>query len=155
MNNSNPFQFGLYQRMRRFFTGEGDIRDCIPDEKYNDDIPGFEFSPAPGAGSFEDMIKSGMVHATPAHVFLLRAAGHMENRAITYDAAGGERSIGRTVEMFNTLYGKDLTEEQGWMFMAILKMVRSAQGPVKEDSYEDLAAYAGLAGESATRQRRG
>jgi len=87
---------------------------------------------------------------TPSDV-LRAAAQHMQDREATYDSPGGERSMGKTVEMFNTLIGGDrlLTTEQGWMFMAILKMVRSQQGEFKADNYEDLAAYAALAAESA------
>ena len=75
--------------------------------------------------------------------------GHMKDRAVTYDNPQGERSMGKTVDMFNTLYGLELTEEQGWAFMAILKLVRTSQGDFKLDNFEDLAAYAGLMGEAA------
>jgi hypothetical protein len=42
--------------------------------------------------------------------FLKSALGHMEDRAATYDAPGGERSMGKTVASFNAIYGTDLTE---------------------------------------------
>ena len=79
------------------------------------------------------------------------AAKHMEDRASTYDTPGGERSMAKTVNMFNALMGGDrfMTTEEGWMFMALLKIVRSQQGAFKLDNYEDLAAYAALAAESA------
>ena len=76
------------------------------------------------------------------------AAGHMKERAATYDKRG-ERSIEKTVDMFNTLTGHSLTSEQGWLFMTCLKMVRAQQGEFRADSYEDGAAYFALAGESA------
>ena len=82
------------------------------------------------------------------------AAGHMKNRAATYDSEEGERSMGKTVDMFNTLYSKDLTEEQGWAFMAILKLVRSSQGDYRADNYEDHTAYAALMGEAAYEDAR-
>lgn len=86
-----------------------------------------------------------------AKTFLDNAAKHMKDREETYDSPGGERSMEKTVSMFNTLIGGDrlLSTEQGWMFMAILKIVRSQQGAFRADNYEDLAAYAALAGESA------
>jgi hypothetical protein len=84
-----------------------------------------------------------------AQEILNKAAGHMEDRAATYDSEEGERSMGKTVEMFNTLYGTSLTEEQGWAFMAVLKMVRSSQGKYRADNYEDGVAYLSLMGESA------
>lgn len=85
---------------------------------------------------------------------LRAAAAHMEDRAATYDSPGGERSMSKAVDMLNTLTGgPSLTVEQGWLFMAILKMVRSQQGDFKLDNYEDLAAYAALAAEEAAETR--
>jgi hypothetical protein len=84
---------------------------------------------------------------------LKTAIGHMEERAATYDQPQGERSMGKTVAMFNTLTEHGLTEEQGWLFMACLKMVRAQAGRYRADSYEDGAAYFALAGESAAQER--
>ena len=84
---------------------------------------------------------------------LNKAAEHMEDRAATYDQQAGERSIGKTVMMFNILTGVGLTDEQGWLFMTCLKMVRAQQGRYRADSYEDGAAYFALAGESAAQER--
>lgn len=75
--------------------------------------------------------------------------GHMKDRATTYDKPDGERSMGATVEAFESITGHSLTEEQGWLFMGVLKMVRSQQGDFKLDNYEDGAAYFALQGESA------
>jgi hypothetical protein len=77
----------------------------------------------------------------------------MQDRAATYDQPEGERSIGKTVAMFNTLTEHGLTEEQGWLFMTCLKMVRAQAGRYRADSYEDGAAYFALAGESAAQER--
>lgn len=87
-----------------------------------------------------------------AHI-LHTAAQHMQDRATTYDQPQGERSISKTVTMFNTLTGHGLTEEQGWLFMTCLKMVRAQAGRYRSDSYEDGAAYFALAGESAAQER--
>lgn len=84
---------------------------------------------------------------------LLKALGHMEDRAATYDKPEGERSMGKTVAAFNAITGQALTEEQGWLFMGLLKMVRSQQGAFRADNYEDLAAYAALQGECAAATR--
>lgn len=90
-----------------------------------------------------------------AHEFLEAGIGHMKDRAATYDAPTGERSMEKTVAIFNELLAEKLrsplTEEDGWNFMEILKLVRSKQGEFKADSYEDRAAYAGLAGEAAAK----
>lgn len=85
-----------------------------------------------------------------ANEILTKAAQHLAERAKTYDRPEGERSMGKTVQMFNALTDGEITEEQGWLFMAILKMVRSQQGDYKADNYEDGAAYFALAGERTT-----
>ena len=79
----------------------------------------------------------------------------MEDRAATYDKPEGERSMGSTVLAFAAITGVLMTEEQGWLFMALLKAVRSQQGAYRADSYEDGAAYFALAGEAAVRDRNG
>lgn len=86
-----------------------------------------------------------------AKTFLTAAAKHMDDRAKTYDADEGERTIGRVVASFNVMFNKDLTETEGWHFMVLLKMARSAQGGFKADTFEDMTAYSALAGESAAR----
>lgn len=84
---------------------------------------------------------------------LQSALGHMQDRAATYDKPDGERSMGATVNAFNAVTGVLMTEEQGWLFMSLLKAVRSQQGAYRADSYEDGAAYFALAGESAAKER--
>ena len=95
----------------------------------------------------------GLPTTITAASMLTAALGHMEDRAKTYDAPGGERSMGKTVAAFNVITGHNLTEEAGWLFMEILKQVRSQQGDYRADSYEDLVAYAALRGECAARER--
>lgn len=91
----------------------------------------------------------------PTAMAILEAAGkHMEDRAATYDQPAGERSMGRTVQAFNALTGMSLTEEQGWLFMEVLKAARSQQGGHRADNYEDAVAYAALRGECAARERK-
>jgi hypothetical protein len=77
----------------------------------------------------------------------------MQDRAATYDKPTGERSIAATVAAFKCVSGVEMTEEQGWLFMGLLKMVRSQQGEFKADNYEDEAAYAALRGECASAGR--
>ena len=64
-----------------------------------------------------------------------------------------ERSMYSTVNAFNALYGTNLTEEQGWMFMVFLKAARAKGGRVRVDDYVDGSAYFALAGEAATKSR--
>lgn len=84
-----------------------------------------------------------------AQDFLQQGASEMQDRAATYDAPQGERSMGKTVAMFNALTGSDMSEAQGWKFMCCLKLVRSEQGDFRADNFVDGAAYFGLAGETA------
>ena len=83
--------------------------------------------------------------------FLERGAQHMRDRAAQRDKPDGERSMARAVAAFNAQEGTNLTEEQGWRFMVQLKYSRACAGVFVADDYEDMAAYAGLAGESAAR----
>lgn len=79
----------------------------------------------------------------------------MKERGKTYDKSnGGERSMLKTVTAFNALTGHELTEEQGWQFMTILKLARSQQGEYKADNYLDGTAYFALAGECASVERK-
>ena len=96
----------------------------------------------------------GYGRAAPRAGDILNAAAqHMQDRASTYDKPQGERSMVATVDAFRATTGIALTEEQGWHFMALLKLVRSQQGDLRLDSYEDGAAYFALAGEAAAKHR--
>ena len=99
------------------------------------------------------MKEIGVSPLPTAHHFLEAAKGHLGARATTYDKPAGERSMGRTVNAFAALTDIQLTEEHGWLFMEVLKQVRSLQGKFKADNYEDLAGYAALRGETAARNR--
>lgn len=80
---------------------------------------------------------------------LRKAAQLIEDRAVQRDRPDGEKSMLATVTAFNAIYSTTLTETQGWHFMELLKMVRSAYGVHVPDDYEDKVAYAALAAESA------
>ncbi|MFB6347847.1 DUF6378 domain-containing protein [Moraxella sp. ZJ142] len=76
----------------------------------------------------------------------------MKERGKAYDdKQTRERSMASVVAAFNAATGHQLTEEQGWHFMTILKIVRSQQGDYKADNYVDGTAYFALAGECADR----
>lgn len=80
---------------------------------------------------------------------LRKGAQHIEDRAAARDQPTGERSMARTVGAFNALTGHALTERDGWLFMVALKAARACASPAGvPDDYEDMAAYAALAGES-------
>lgn len=77
------------------------------------------------------------------------SADTLTERGKQYDSSGAnkERSMGAVVKSFNTIYGTNLTEQQGWNFMVLLKMKRGADKP-HQDSALDMIAYAALAGET-------
>ena len=70
------------------------------------------------------------------------------SRGQVRDQAGAERSMKRVVEIFNLLEDLELTEEQGWRFMQVLKMVRQTRaehmGKTVMDDYYDNISYSVL-----------
>lgn len=108
-----------------------------------------EDAPAPVDAAIDLLvaIRKGQVAAPD---LLDAAAGHMRDRAATYDKPEGERSMAQTVSVFNQFHGTSLTEAQGWHFMQILKDVRLFANPANphRDSVEDGVAYSALKGEA-------
>lgn len=72
-------------------------------------------------------------------------------RGLDRDQPGGERSMADVVIAFNTLTSLQLSEQQGWLFMALVKIKRSQSGRADHDHYVDGANYIALAGEAALR----
>ncbi|WP_049780124.1 DUF6378 domain-containing protein [Aromatoleum aromaticum] len=79
---------------------------------------------------------------------LVAAADCIGDRASQRDQADGERSMSRAVDTFNVLTGHSLSERDGWIFQAVLKLARAQGGRHVLDDYIDGAAYLALAGES-------
>lgn len=78
-----------------------------------------------------------------------KAAAIMAQRAAQYDKPEGERSMAATVAAFNAITSIGLTAPQGWLLMALLKMVRENQREAPhQDSCEDLIAYCALYAEA-------
>ena len=65
------------------------------------------------------------------------------------DLDDGERTIPRCVTAFNSITGHELSAEDGWLFMQVLKMCRSKQGDFKYDDFRDGVGYAALRAEEA------
>jgi len=82
--------------------------------------------------------------------FLQAAIDTQAERGKQYDSPEGERSMGRTVQAFNSITGRDLTEAEGWLLLQVLKDVRQWQNPDKyhHDSALDGVAYASLKAEA-------
>ena len=90
-----------------------------------------------------------------APMLLEKAKEHMEARAAQYDKPEGERSMGKAVEAFNAITGRDLSEPEGWLLLQVLKDVRLFQRPgYHADSAEDCIAYAALKGEAKAREAK-
>jgi len=88
--------------------------------------------------------------------FLERAADLMLERAKEYDSEDGERSMRSTVAAFNVLTGNILSEQEGWLFMLLLKIARQHQTPDwHQDSSEDAIAYAALMAEAWQNEEEG
>lgn len=91
--------------------------------------------------------KMELMPATVGAVDILKEAAEcIGDRAEERDTEE-ERSMAATVRAFNGMFGTELTEEQGWHFMTLLKMSRSKGGEFRHDDYVDGAAYFALAGE--------
>ena len=116
------------------------------------------------AGSDSMAARSAQNDAEPlwgAVDFLLEASSAIDNRAQERDHANGERSMVRCVDMFNAFRGDAsgalgmLSEVEGWVFMALLKLARSRGGRYQRDDFVDATAYLSLAGEAAEREAAG
>ena len=95
------------------------------------------------------MMTTNQPNPAKAQDLLHRAADLMDERGKQYDQSSGERSMQATVTAFNAISGYSLTEADGFLLMAILKMVRDQQRETPHrDSIEDLVAYASLYGEA-------
>lgn len=83
--------------------------------------------------------------------FLHEGLNILEERGKIYDTKEkGERSMGKAVSAFAIITGKQLTEAEGWEFMAVLKQVRAFQRPTfHQDSWQDFVNYAALGAEAA------
>lgn len=84
---------------------------------------------------------------------LIAAADQIDARATLRDQPNGERSMARTVAAYNALTGQSITEQQGWLFMVVLKAAQATAGGYNPDDFVDMAAYAALGGEVAAKQR--
>lgn len=85
---------------------------------------------------------------------LLRdALAALEARGKEYDPERGrERSMPEIVRLFKEATGIELTETQGWRFMACVKRARLQRSPGHRDSMVDLVAYEALGIESEAKK---
>jgi len=91
--------------------------------------------------------------AVTAGGILAEGVGILTERGKTYDKPSGERSMEKTVAVFNLHHGLNLTEAQGWHFMQILKDVRLfTKDGYHHDSALDGTNYSALKGEARHRE---
>lgn len=133
-------------------TYKKDIADL---NNYGLDVSFVAVDEAESMEAYDD-IKAEIARPTDADEILQVANEAIAQRGVMYDSTGQqqERSMGKVVAMFNALTGHELTNEQGWKFMCLLKLARSEQGEFSLDSFIDLAAYAALAGEEAAKHNQ-
>lgn len=128
---------------------------CACGDGYQKETAGAEFIRQ--FGQCENCHAAEHAPAGSAADIMESALGHLRDRAATYDKAeqGGERSIGAAVAAFQAVTGDGAmnTAERGWLFMVLLKTVRTQQGEYRADNYEDATAYAALMGEAAAGER--
>lgn len=110
-------------------------------------------NPGPAKSPMDEYLDdTRLEYPAPAYVapdLLAAACEHMVQRAATYDKPEGERSMGRAVEAFNAITGRDIEESEGWLLMQLLKDVRDRQRrEPHRDSLEDCIAYAALKAEA-------
>lgn len=86
-----------------------------------------------------------MTETLTARDFLQRAIKTMNDRGKQYDSPSGERSMGKAVDAFNTITGRSLTTDEGWLLMQVLKDVRQySRASYHEDSAIDCTAFSAL-----------
>lgn len=102
----------------------------------------FELVPEAPTPDSDSMVKS------PSD-YLRQAADTLDERGKQYDAGGSERSMEKTVAIFNMLTGNSLTTAEGWQFMKVLKDVRlwSNTDVAHVDSIIDNLGYTALLAE--------
>lgn len=102
--------------------------------------------------AFRNSLKPQLNPDNSAVGLLTDAAQTIGARAQERDVES-ERSMAKCVAAFNVMFGQNITEEQGWLFMVLLKMSRSTVGH-RRDDFLDGAAYLSLAGECALNQTK-
>jgi hypothetical protein len=94
-----------------------------------------------------------------AYDWLEKSSDILKERGKEYDTtekepSGGERSMEKTVQMFNICTGKDLTESEGWLLLQLLKDVRQWTKPdFHGDSALDCISYAALKAEALDKEQ--
>lgn len=97
------------------------------------------------------LIKSNVDQQITPDGLLKLAANTIVARGAKRDS-GSERSMERIVKVFSALTDHEITEEEGWLFMVVLKLCRERTGS-DMDNWVDGAAYMALAAEAVARNK--
>jgi hypothetical protein len=135
---------------------EKQIREIISGFEDIFDDGGYNFSIETSVGKqVSELLNSGLFSTTAKKMsaadYLVSADAVMRQRGKSYDKnqQKKERSMEQIVKAFNAVTGLQLTVEQGWNFMMVVKMVRLNNSPNwHSDSAIDLIAYGSLLAES-------
>lgn len=126
------------------------LREPVNYQKY----PASEVPDAATKAFIRELNREPQSERQSAHGFLDEASNTMKQRAALRDAEGGERTAAQIAKVFNAITGHDISEEDAWMFLIVLKIVRSRNGKYNRDDYVDLAAYSALLGECESEARK-
>ena len=134
----------------------------VVEEQEPDDLTKFLVEPAPITSTLElengEILKMtsdpNFVYKEAAPGFLDEAAGVMKQRAALRDSEEGERTAAQIAKVFNAITGNSITEADAWLFLIVMKIVRSRNGKYNRDDYVDLSAYAALLGETESKNRK-
>lgn len=128
-----------------------DVGQLINHDPIQSYLSGGDLAPyAAAKPSAVDRGEPGSTDISSAPDILRRAIDLQDARAIDYDQPGGERSMGKAVQAFNAIKGREvLVESDGWLLQALVKMVRDqSRQHAHRDSCEDLVSYSSLYAES-------
>lgn len=90
-----------------------------------------------------------------SQTFLERAVAVQNERAKEYEQEGGERSVEQIVGAFNAITQHKLSEQDGWLFLVLLKAVRAWNTDnYHDDSALDFVSYASLVAEALYRNKK-
>ena len=137
-----PITKPLSERMQVYFTKDGGIRPFDPpvlfvNNPFDENVVNNSNNPS----SCTDECKE----EKDADYFLKKAVEILKERGRERDVEK-ERSMARIVSVYNALTGQSMSVEDGWKFMAILKLVRIQIKP-HEDGFLDALSYIALWGE--------
>jgi len=99
----------------------------------------------------KEILGMSMNKITSVEDYLINATEKVRDRGEEYEnGSSNERSMAATVTAFNAISGSMMSEQEGWLFMQVLKSVRLHTNPSSyhEDSAVDKIAYAALEAES-------